>query len=316
MTRDDGQAVNLRAAAEAALRESREYQAQQQAEREAAQKRDRTRALLDGIAKLFGYSVRRGDGGKARDWTPEELEVANGRIVVDGLTFVMDDYRGGAVRLARNCPGCGREFLEQVSSKAALGHYLGTAVPYHDCPAEKAEAQRRRAEQRAAEFAALGRTPRERALEAYRRRRAEDEAAERQRLALEAAERRIVRRKRLNDLVLRLTDLLGPGWEIPTELAAEDPPDRLVVDGIAFTVDRAFYQGDQILVIVLRPCPECGEELASNPVTSLAELGAALQDHLDPEVWRPHPCMRALAPPQESEPGYEPLLPRSAVSED
>jgi hypothetical protein len=85
------------------------------------------------------------------------------------------------------------------------------------------------------------------------------------------------KRTKLRDgLRRKLAEMVGPEHVI--ELEDEDDPDDLVLEAMVENLNFLGFRGPagEINVILLLPCPKCGQRMTSNPLTRLADLGKEL----------------------------------------
>ena len=85
------------------------------------------------------------------------------------------------------------------------------------------------------------------------------------------------KRTKLRDgLHQKLTKMVGPEHFI--ELEGEDDSDDLVLEAMVENLNFLGFRGSagEINVILVLPCPNCGQRMTSNPLTRLADLGKEL----------------------------------------
>jgi hypothetical protein len=82
------------------------------------------------------------------------------------------------------------------------------------------------------------------------------------------------KRTKLRDgLPRKLTELIGPEYVI--ELEDEDDPDDIILEAMVENFNFLGFRGPagEINIILVMECPGCGQRMASNALTRLADLG-------------------------------------------
>lgn len=85
------------------------------------------------------------------------------------------------------------------------------------------------------------------------------------------------KRTKLRDgLPRKLTEIIGPEYVI--ELEDEDDPDDIVLEAMVENLNFLGFRGPagEINIILVMECPNCGQRMASNALTRLADLGQEL----------------------------------------